>query len=370
MNARSTPILPNPAAARRLLRAGLPAAALLALAACGSGSEAPAPPPAPTAVSISAANQDAVARAAANTVVSAGTVGAVAPLAVDGRVTAAAKLGLGTAAAPSLDGAGSVTAVLQRLGRFALAAGRPSAAAADAVRVLAVTTQTTACAVSGTLTISVNDADNSGTLNGGDSIGFAFAACKPTATEMINGSMTLTVTTASANAVAGALSFAALGATGPDGSFSINGSVSLSYTEVGTLATYQMVIGAGGLSTAVVTPQYSDTLTLGGGFEQTVTYDSAALPPGSTVAGLGTARVNGTISATSLGGTVTLATTAPFQQYEIDAYPRAGQLRASGANGSAVRLTALSATTVRIELDANGDGTYEQSREVPWAALI
>lgn len=367
MSPNTTPVPASP----RLLRASLAAGALLTLAACGSGGGDSPPPPAPVPVQISAANQDTVARATANTVISAGTLGGVTPLATGDRVSAAGKLGIGASAAPSLGSAGSALAVVQRFGLYALATGRSGQVnAGGKVTAQAVSASSVNCAVSGSLTVNINDADNSGTLSAGDSISFAFAACKPTATETVNGSMTLAVSSASATTVGGSISFAALTASGPDGSFAINGGVSLAYSEAGTLATYQMVIAAGGLSTVVSTAQYSDTITLGGGFEQTVTYDAAALPPGSTIAGLGTARVNGTISAASLGGTVTLATVAPFRQYDIDPYPRDGQLRATGANGSALRLTALSVTTVRIELDANGDGIYEQSRDVPWGVLI
>jgi len=345
--------------------------ALFALSACGGGSDAPAPPPAPVSVQIAASNQDSVARAAANAVVSASTAGAVVPLSIDARVTASAKSG-SLAAAPSLAGAASVMGVLQRFTNYALGYADAKSAAASQVRALAVATQSQACASGGTITVTVNDADNSGQLSGGDSVSFAFNACRPSAAETINGSMTLTVTTASSTAISGTLGFAALGATTADGSFSITGSVSLSWSRQGTLATYQMVIGAGGLTTAVTStsPQFSDSITLGGGFEQTVTYDSAALPAGSTVPGLTTARVNGSITATSIGGTVTISTSTPFQHYEIDAYPRAGQVLVTGAGGSRLQLTALSATTVRLELDANGDGMFEQSRDVPWGTLI
>lgn len=346
--------------------------ALLA-AACGGGSDgpapAPAPSPAPVALQITLANQDAVARASANIVVNAAVTGAVAPLADGDRVTAAAKRTSG--AAPALAGTTSVTGALQRFVEYAVQRrGGPAAATGDAVRVLAVLRQTEACALSGNVTITIDDADNNAAISAGDSVAFSFNACRSGQGETIDGGLALRVNGTSGANVTGTLTFTELTASTVDASFAITGSVDLAYSEAGTLATYQTVVGAGGLTTRVTAQMFTDAITLRAGFEQVVTSDSAAMAPGSTMRGLNTARVAGSIGATSLGGDVTLSTPAAFERYAIDPYPRSGQLRAVGAGGSRVQVTALSVTTVRIELDANGDGTFEQSRDLPWGALI
>lgn len=366
---------PVPCSLRRLLP--LPAL-LLTLAACGGGSDsapapAPTPAPGPVSVQISAANQDAVARASANVVVSAAVNGAVAPLATDDRVTGAAK----RAPAPTvLAGITTAGGVLPRLAQFALdrvGGGSAARIASDQVRALAIVRQTEACGVGGNVSITLNDADNSGSLSAGDSAAFSFNACRNGGGETIDGGLSLTVGTVAGANLSGTLAFTELTTATADASFAINGSVALAYTEAGTLATYQTTVGSGGLTMLVTAPGFSDALTLRAGFEQVVTSDRAAVPPGSpsgTPRGLNTARVNGTLSANSLGGAVTLATPTAFMRYAVDPYPRAGQLRVTGAGGSLLQITALSTTTVRVELDANGDGTFEQSRELPWSVLI
>ncbi len=360
-------------------RALFAAAATSLLAACGGGggdSPAPAPSPGPVAVQIAAANQDAVARVAANVAVSAATTGAVAPLAADGS-------GPGTATGikqparsnvPSLAGLTSVAGVLQRFNEYALQprlalAGAVSAAAGP-VRALALVTQTEACGASGNVTITINDADNSSSVTAGDSIGFAFNACRSGAGETLDGGLQLTIGTVTGANLSGTLTYAQLTLATTEARFAINGSVTLSYTEVGTLATYRTVVGSGGLSTRVDAPPFSDEISLRGGFEQVVTSDRAAVAPGSSVTGLNTARIDGSFSTLQIGGVVTVATVTPFARYTVDPYPRAGQLTVSGANGSRLRVTALSTTTVRIELDANGDGSYEQTRDLPWGTLL
>ena len=75
------------------------------------------------------------------------------------------------------------------------------------------------------------------------------------------------------------------------------------------------------------------------------------------------------LSASTIGGRVQLDTPTPIQELVADAYPRAGVLRVTG-QGSALRLTALNATTVRVELDANQDGSYEATKDVAWSELL
>jgi len=41
-----------------------------------------------------------------------------------------------------------------------------------------------------------------------------------------------------------------------------------------------------------------------------------------------------------------------------------------GVNNGLLVLTVLSTTTVRVQLDANGDGTFELTKDVNWIDLI
>jgi hypothetical protein len=49
--------------------------------------------------------------------------------------------------------------------------------------------------------------------------------------------------------------------------------------------------------------------------------------------------------------------------------PYRGQMVLTGQAGSKVRLTAQSSSSVYLELDANGDGTYEKSETRTWSSL-
>lgn len=79
--------------------------------------------------------------------------------------------------------------------------------------------------------------------------------------------------------------------------------------------------------------------------------------------------LNGAFTASSIGGRIIVATVQPVTQLGTDAYPSSGQLTVTGAAGTWLRVTALSATQVQLELDANGDGTYEGSGVFTWSTL-
>lgn len=64
-----------------------------------------------------------------------------------------------------------------------------------------------------------------------------------------------------------------------------------------------------------------------------------------------------------LGGSVTAETTAPFKGLS-NGYPSEGTLLISGAADTRIRLTALDATNVRLEVDADGDGVFESENTV------
>jgi len=64
-----------------------------------------------------------------------------------------------------------------------------------------------------------------------------------------------------------------------------------------------------------------------------------------------------------LGGSVTVETTAPFKG-SSNGYPSEGTLLISGAADTRIRLTALDASNVHLELDADGDGVFEPENTV------
>ncbi|CAK0766504.1 hypothetical protein CCP3SC1_490015 [Gammaproteobacteria bacterium] len=78
--------------------------------------------------------------------------------------------------------------------------------------------------------------------------------------------------------------------------------------------------------------------------------------------------LSGTWSSTQVGGSISYTTPQIFVGTEGD-YPYAGQMITTGANNSQVIMTVIDSTSVRLELDTNGDGTPEETVVVPWTSL-
>lgn len=87
-------------------------------------------------------------------------------------------------------------------------------------------------------------------------------------------------------------------------------------------------------------------------------------------AGTTTISVAGTVNTSVLqSNALTTTTVSPFTVYG-DADPSVGQATINAALGGRIRVTALGTGEAFVELDANGDGTYETSISVPWSELI
>ncbi|MCX8113446.1 MAG: hypothetical protein N3D71_00020 [Burkholderiaceae bacterium] len=344
------------------LCAGAIGAALLS--ACGGGSDrAPAPAAPAASVVINSSNQDLVARAAANAVLSSGTAASVTPSSNSSQVQAASTRRM------SIAGARSLSTALLGLSRDTLigqvASKATAAGTSGAVRAQAVLSRTENCAFSGTATFALDDRDGNNQVSSGDALSVTFSQCRTSMTEMIDGSVAATyrvVQQTPAVSVMASVAFSQLTATSSEGSFAINGSFDFTLTRQGSGDTAQLSIGGNGLAATVATPNYTDTVTLLAGYNVMATHDSSA--------GLSTLAVNGAISAASLGGTIVLSTPLAIKQYDVDPYPREGQVQVRGANNGLLVLTVLSTTTVRVQLDANNDGAFEATKDVPWGDLI
>ena len=77
-----------------------------------------------------------------------------------------------------------------------------------------------------------------------------------------------------------------------------------------------------------------------------------------------------TLSLSSFGNQlVVLSTSSPLLMRNGATYPYAGQMLITGHAGSKIRITAVSSSNVKLELDASGDGVYEDSKVVTWASV-
>jgi len=228
---------------------------------------------------------------------------------------------------------------------------------------------TASCAAGGTLTTSFDDRDNSGALSAGDVLSLIYSACKDTSTESANGTLAFTIASASSSGsgtsatvqFSGNLDFQQFAATSGTSTATINGSVVMSAAITSTSLQMSLTVGASGLTIASTGTGYSDSITYDPNMQITLT---ATTSPLSSVVAL-----NGSFTTSSIGGRVTVATVQPITQLGSDAYPSSGQVVVTGASGSKLRITVLSSTQVRLELDANGDGTYETTTDLTWANL-
>jgi len=137
----------------------------------------------------------------------------------------------------------------------------------------------------------------------------------------------------------------------PMHSMTYDGSITLEYTNPSTSVETSKTTATGSVSIAVSTHAgLVDTRTLLDGFVRDATHDSTAGTAVSTASGL--------VQSAAAGGVdqVNPVTGTPITQYDADTFPRSGALQVKGMKG-ALLMTAISATDVRLDLDADGNGT-------------
>jgi hypothetical protein len=82
-----------------------------------------------------------------------------------------------------------------------------------------------------------------------------------------------------------------------------------------------------------------------------------------------TLSINGTISSSSIGGSVIVTTNIAFTGVGASE-PTGGEARCVGANGTSVRLIAnADGNTVQLQVDTNGDGTADNTIDETWVNL-
>lgn len=195
----------------------------------------------------------------------------------------------------------------------------------------------------------------------GDQLSVDFENCMD-GNVQINGSITITFTDVSDNFMESdessfsvSITFAALSVVAEEEFASIDGGANLSHTasEGATL------LSINGTSLAVTSSVGSVVMT---NFEISEYTDLADQALSFTL--------SGTVASEDLAGSVTVDTQAAFVQRFTDIYPHQGILLIEGASGSSVLFTVLDNANVRFEVDANGDGTVDETITTTWQEAL
>jgi hypothetical protein len=239
---------------------------------------------------------------------------------------------------------------------------------------LSVVSRTTACA-SGTVTITVNDHDNNLAVSGGDTIVLDFSMCREDPNLTMDGKLVVAIQNATESPptvqFGGTFTFPQFVVTDSGYTSSISGAMHGVYEKdmYSTSSRLESTIATTGLIEQDSTPSFSETFTYTEGFSSVVqerifTLSGHPLPPGTLFTTL-----KGTVHFASLSGLVTLLTPSAVEKQSEIYFPHSGQVLVSG-NASQLRLTPLNSDRVRLELDADNDAAFEDSKELTWTELM
>lgn len=240
---------------------------------------------------------------------------------------------------------------------------------------LATYSQTFDCKVSGQRVETFDDRDNDGQLTVGDAVTVAYTQCSDTPGETLNGTASMEFTNALSSGFDARSSYAAFATeqqqVGQVHRYTLDGAMLLSYREVSSTQSTVTLTAQGDFTIGLLTPVFSDTVTLASGFVQAYADDTAALPPSGTGGpGRSTVTVTGDLHSVSAAGWVTVRTDAAMVMYAGDQYPREGSLHVSGDKGDMYLSAEPGSVHVQSNLDWNSDGVIEDTRQVTWDWLV
>lgn len=346
------------------------AAAILA-AACGGGDDGGSvnqiSPPA--LVQISMANQDTVARAAIASILPFTSVSAVGVTPSPPRAAAARANG------DSYREGGLLTQLTWKAIDLGLA--RNQATPSNIARPMATYSASEPCLVSGSVTLTVDDKDNSGTMTPGDTLTFLFVQCSDEPNSSIDGMMSMLFSavssTPTATDMAGSMSMQQLVMIDQGATLSMTGGVSFHVSEtpvtngINQFGSYAVASEGLTVTDSGSAIGYADTFTYRPGYtvtEQNFFPNIVGSPETFAV------TADGSFGSATLNGDLSLSTVQPFQLVDPDQYPRAGQLNVAGLNNTKLGLTAASNTQVQMDVCDDGDGVWEGTKMVDWTTLM
>jgi len=220
----------------------------------------------------------------------------------------------------------------------------------------------TPCAVDGSLTVS-GDISSALTVTAGDFLDYEWDSCDDGLGQVIDGLLGMTFTEFSGDLLAGRI---LLGVSLTAGNFRVTEGADFNHANGGLTLTIDSrtqpntTITTVGSSFTIGDSGSTETLT---NFSNTVTENTSTFPSNFTT------DVTGTVSSTQFDGSVNYNTTVPFQSTGSD-YPYTGEMLVTGSDNARIQIIAISAVSVRIIADYNGDGAPDATIDTTWDALV
>lgn len=218
------------------------------------------------------------------------------------------------------------------------------------------------CVVSGTVDVTI-DISNPEQPSVNDTFVFEFTNCDDGSGAVVNGGMTITISSlggdvASGNFLLGMqIRFSAFAVTEGGETTTAEGSISIEIDTRDPLVTTITVSTSALVTTSAGTEEVLTSLTV------RITEDASMFPVAVTV------ETSFTISSPRIGGSVTVTTSLSLQSSGSE-FPFEGELRIEGADGAVIVLIALDANTVRLQIDIDGDGAYDETLDITWDELM
>jgi hypothetical protein len=217
------------------------------------------------------------------------------------------------------------------------------------------------CAVSGTVTISGN-VENPLTLTPGDNFDVVSAACDDGLGEIVDGSLRFTVTEFSGDVLARLYAVSMNTVVDNLQIATVDDTVTSRGDALVALDTTAATFVVSSVSGSQMTHESNTDAETLSQYSSSQTVDTAANDP------LYTMNAQGSLDTTRLPGSVRYTTPLTFEGVGQN-YPHTGELLVSGDSSSA-RLVAVDEINVRIEVDANGDGSIDETINTTWDDLI
>jgi len=217
------------------------------------------------------------------------------------------------------------------------------------------------CDYLGTFTVSGNIA-NPDTLSVGDRITLVFAGCDDNLGAVLDGKLALVVRRLQGDPQTDVfllgldLTLTSLRVTETNQVYSADGAFTLTLDNINFPV---MVLGLSGSRLTLSEGGETYTLT---GFDHSLEIDAGVFPEAIL------AELAGTFVSDALAGRVDYLTTVPVRATG-DNDPETGQLLLTGDLHSTVRLNIIDSTSVRLDIDENGDGVTDAFVDTTWAEL-